>query len=80
MPDPDLEIREVGGGGAVSQNFFSFWSKIRGAQAPQAPLLDPPLTEGIRGLFSVKKVNERVKDWTSGGAYLHKIFFEYPSE
>ena len=64
MPDPDLEIREVGVGvgvgvvgcgggggcwwGAVSQNFFSVWSKRKGGPGPQSPPLDPPLTEGIR--------------------------------
>ena len=60
MPDPDLKIREVGVGvggvvggggcwwGAVSQNFFSVWSKSKGGPGPQSPPLDPPLTEGIR--------------------------------
>ena len=41
----------VGGGcwwGAVSQNFFSVWSKSKGGPGPQSPPLDPPLTEGIR--------------------------------
>ena len=57
MADPDLQIREGGGGhpdpeirggGAVSKKFFSllrvsFWSKNKGGRAPRAPPLDPPL-------------------------------------
>ena len=51
MPHPDLEIRwgrssrplDKRGGGAVSKNLFSVWSKIKGGPGPQAPPPDPPL-------------------------------------
>ena len=58
MADPDLQIREEGGGGeegghpdpeirgagtGLPKKFF-FWSKNKGeARAPRVPPLDPPL-------------------------------------
>ena len=56
MPDPDLELREggshpdpeIGGGGVISQKFFSrfrpqFGLQNKGGLGPQTPPLDPPL-------------------------------------
>ena len=45
MPDPDLEIGGVGGGGAGAVLRTSVWSKNkRRGRAPLAPPLNPPLS------------------------------------
>ena len=43
VPDPDLEIRGVGGGVVIQTLRASVWSKNEGGWAPRAPPLDPPL-------------------------------------